>query len=343
MTVRVKSDFAAFPFSPFPLFPSYTNRNSLMATAKKKQSTSPVAARLRKLFSWLFGPGRLALILVLLAALFVGGAYLAWVKLKPRILGSPAYRIGPEQVEVTPQPPWIQCDVREEVFRSPTLDGPLSLMDDDIVERIANGFARHPWVWKVERVAKQYGSIKVAIVYRKPVCMVKVRDGWVPVDVEAVLLPTGDFTPLETARYPHLLGVDREPTGLAGSRWADARVVGGAEIAAALGDAWEPMRLDHIEPLAADPTTTAQSDPSGPSRPDGFSGRSAEPFFTLVTRSGTRILWGYAPGANVLREPPAAEKVARLQHYFADKDTLDGLQGKPQELDVRKLPPAVRP
>ena len=96
-------------------------------------------------------------------------------KLKDSNSRSPDYRIGPEQVEITPQPPWIQqSDIRAEVFRNPTLDGPLSIMDDDLAERIANAFARHPWVAKVERVTKQYGSVKVELVYRKPVCMVEV-------------------------------------------------------------------------------------------------------------------------------------------------------------------------
>jgi hypothetical protein len=314
--------------------------------AKKKPSASADTASLRGLFSWIFGPGRLPLFLVLLFVLFIGGAWYAWVKLKPSILGWPEYRIAPEQVEVTPQPAWIpQSDVRAEVLRSPALDGALSITDDDLAERIHNAFVRHSWVAKVERVTKQYGTVKVELVYRKPVLMVELpRGGFLPVDVEAVLLPTADFTPTEATRYPRLSGVDREPTGLAGSRWADARVIGAAEIAAVLIDKWEPMRLDHIEPSAADPAAAPQGNAARPSPPDAFAGRSAEPFFTLVVKhSGTRILWGYAPGANALAEPSAAEKVARLQRYLETKDNLDGPDGKPQQLDVRTLRPSVGP
>jgi hypothetical protein len=313
-----------------------------MAAAKKKPSASPAAAWVRGLLGWIVGPGRTALVLVLLVGLFGGGAWWAWTLRKDRILASPEYRIGPEQVEVTAQPPWIHSDIRAEVLCSPTLDGRLSLVDDDITERIGNAFTRHPWVWKVERVTKRYGTMKVEIVYRKPVCMVQVPGGSLPVDVEAVLLPPGDFTSSEAARYPQLLGVDREPAGLPGSRWGDAKVIGGAEIAAALGGAWEPMRLRYIEPSAADPAAFV---PGGASRqsPDGFAGRSPEPFFTLITDRGTRILWGYAPGANGLGELPAAEKVARLKRYVTKNDMLDDPQGKPQQLDVRTLPPSVQP
>ncbi len=303
-----------------------------MPAAKKQQSSFPAA----HVLSWVFGSGRIVTVLLLIMALFAGGAWYAWIKLKDRILAAPEYQLGPEQVEVTPQPSWIpQSDVRAEVFRSPTLDGRLSLMDDDLARRIADAFARHPWVAKVGSVTKKYGGVKVEVVYRKPVCMVQVPGGGVPVDAEAVLLPTeaGDFTPTEAARYPKLWGVDRGPIGSAGARWNDARVIGGAEIAAALDEKWEPMRLEHIEPSAAD---TAGSSPSDV-------GRTAEPIFTLVTRRGSRITWGYAPGANAVGELSAAEKVARLQHYFETKDSLDGPEGKPQQLNIRDLPAAVHP
>ena len=301
-----------------------------MAAARKQQSGSPAAAHLRRLFSWLFGPARTLVVVVLLVGLFIGGACWAWNHFQGRILAAREYQIGPEQVEVTPQPAWIpQSDVRAEVLRSPMLDGRLSIVDDDVVKRIADAFARHPWVAKVGSVSKKYGVVKVELVYRKPVCVVEQPGGGLPVDVEAVLLPTemGDITPTEAARYPRLSGVDRPPPGPAGTRWGDARVIGGAEIAAALADKWELMRLDHIEPSAADTT----------------SGRLAEPVFTLVTHRGTRIAWGYAPGANAVGELRPTEKVARLQKYFEDNDTLDGPEGKAQTLDIHDLPPPVRP
>jgi hypothetical protein len=146
-----------------------------------------------------------------------------------------------------------------------------------------------------------------------------------PVDGEGVVLPTEDFTPPEAARYLRLVvGTNQKPDLSAGQRWADAKVVGGAEIAAVLGPVWEALRLKQIVPLPAAAGAAA----------------NREPLFALFTQAGTRILWGYAPGANMLGEPPAAEKVARLQRHVAIHDTLDGPQGKPQELDVRTLAPA---
>ena len=181
-----------------------------------------------------------------------------------------------------------------------------------MTERVARAFARHPWIAKVVQVRKKYpASVTVDLVYRRPVCMVEVPGGLVPVDVEGVLLPPQDFSPVEATHYPRLAGIGQKPTVRPGERWADAKVLGGAEIAAAVLADWEPLGLQRIEPAAADP-----------GRP------SAEPLFVLVTRGGSRIVWGYAPAANVPGELSAGEKLARLKRYLADHDTLDAPGGQ---------------
>ena len=103
--------------------------------------------------------------------------------------------------------------------------------------------------------------------------------------------------------------------------WGDPRVVGGAEIAAALAEVWQPWRLERIVPSPRAPAGTV------------------EPTYQLVTRGGTRILWGLAPDSKASGEISAAEKVARLRQYLADHATFEGRDG-PQELDVRTLPAA---
>jgi hypothetical protein len=165
--------------------------------------------------------------------------------------------------------------------------------------------------------------------------MVEVPGGLLPVDVEATLLPSADFSPSEAARYPRLTGVQRVPTGPVGARWPDAKVVGAAEIAATLGSAWEAMKLQSIVPLEADPASRPAAGDSG--------SHSAEPFFALMTRGKTRILWGYAPGAGAAGELPAAEKVARLRRYLSDHDTLDGPEAGRKDLDIRRFPPSAGP
>lgn len=300
-----------------------------MASAKKRTSSSAVPTWLHRLFAWLWGSGRPALIVLAIVGLLGAGTYMAWQKIKPRVLGLPEYRVGPEQVEITPpQPDWIHTDIRQEVFRDPTLGGPLSLLDDDLTKRISKAFSRRPWVARVIRVSKRHPasakaeSVRVELVYREPVCMVEVANGSYAVDAEGVVLPSQDFTSTEATHYPRLVGVDRRPSSPAGRLWGDAKVIGGAEIAAALAPVWDAMKLDYI----AGSVENASNTP----------GRQAmEPVFSVYTQAKTRIIWGYAPGANVPGEASADKKVARLKHYFAEHDTLDGPNGQPQELDIR--------
>lgn len=306
-----------------------------MCAAKKKEPSPSSPLWLGSLFQWLLGAGRPVFIVLVVMGILCGGGYLAWVKLKPRILASPEYRVGPEQIEITPLPPWIRTDIRFDVLRNPSVDGTLSLMDDDLTERLAKAFAQHPWVAKVESVTKQFPAlVKVSLVYRKPVCMIEVPDGVLPVNEEGVVLPTttADFTSIEVTRYPLFVRIEQRPTIPPGGRWFDPRVIGAAEIAAALGPAWERMRLHRIETMDIDPAASAASAAASDSS------RGAQgPIFAVFTRLGSRIVWGHAPGAKTSAEVPVAEKVARLEKYLADYDTLDGPQGKRHDFDVRTL------
>ena len=161
------------------------------------------------------------------------------------------YVVTPQKVEITPPPGWIHSDVRSEVFRSANLDGALSSLDEDLAGRIGSAFALHPWVASVAGVRLlPQGRVTVDLVYRRPACMVEIRDGLFPVDARGVLLPVEDFSPVEASRYPKLIGVDSAPLGATGESWGDARVVGGAEIAELLLHVWDEWALAEIEPSA---------------------------------------------------------------------------------------------
>jgi hypothetical protein len=264
----------------------------------------------------------------LLVVLLLAGWYLVWLKVGDRVLASSDYVVGPRQVEITPPPQWIHTDIRSEVFRTASLDGPLSIMDDQLTERIHRAFSLNPWVAKVVRVTKHPPArVKVELVYRRPACMVAVPGDLLPVDAHGVLLPYGndDFSAVEKSRYPLLVGVNTAPVGTVGECWGDARVVGGAEIAAALGEVWDELNLQQIVPSAPLATGVAE-----------------EPTYTLVTRRGTRILWGRAPGTKVPGELSAADKVARLKKYAGQYGSLEGAGG-PQELDIYRLRISARP
>jgi len=293
-----------------------------MSPAKKKKRSSPLPPALQKLLAFVRGPGRSLVLTVLIVAALVGGWLAIWygTSVRQYVLSSGEFIVTPQKVEITPLPPWIHSDVRGEVFRGVGLDEPLSIMDDDLAEQISNAFSLHPWVSKVHRVLKHHPArVEVELAYRRPVCMVAVPGGLFPVDTEGVLLPVGDFSPVEAARYPRLAGVDSLPVGTAGDRWGDPAVVGGAQIAAALGEAWGELGLAEILP-SGDPAT----------------GTAEERMYILATDRGTRIFWGRAPGGNAIGELPAADKVALLKKYAQEHGDLEGHNG-PQNLDVRRL------
>jgi hypothetical protein len=294
-----------------------------MSPAKKDRSIPLLPVGLKNLAMLPAGPGRTITAIALLCACLAIGGSLVWAGVKSHVLCSPDYTITQQQVHVTPLPKWIHADVRAEVFRNASLDRPLSILDDDLTERIANAFALHPWVAKVVRVTKNSPSqIHVELVYRRPVCMVDVSGDLLPVDAEGILLPSGDFSPIERLSYPCLADITTRPMGPIGQRWGDSRVVGGAAIASVLEPAWQQLRLFRIVPA------TRQGAPP-----------NEEPAsYELRTTTGARVLWGLAPGAKAPNEMPAMEKVARLVQYLTDHGSLEPPAG--QVLDVRKLPPA---
>jgi hypothetical protein len=289
-----------------------------------KKNTEPAPQRSA---GWFFGGSNLPLVVFILAA-FIGGATLAWMQMKSRIFSAEDSVVGPGQIELTPPPPWAaRSNIVPTVLLSLAAEGRLSIHDENLIMRLKNSFEAHPWIESARVRKMPPAKVKVDAVYRKPVCMIKVPGGRLPVDAHGFLLPSEDFTPIQTVRdYLSCDSVEQMPTTPVGCRWADASVLGAAEIAAAIGDDWKQLEISAIVPQR-----------------EQTAGRLTEPTFWLATasRGATRIFWGYAPGANVSGDLPAAEKVARLKNYFA-RGTWDGPENRHQDLDVRSLPPAAR-
>jgi hypothetical protein len=193
---------------------------------------------------------------------------------------------------------------------------------DVFSSRIRTAFELHPWVASVQRITKRLPSaLDIELAYRKPIAAVESRDAsgvsFLPIDEHAVRLPDGDFTDVERRYLPRIAGVTGRP--LVGDTWVDDRVVGGAQLAAALADVWQQLRL--VEILAD----------VKPSSSDGQSACS----FDIVTSGGTRIVWGSAPGKEAsANESTATQKRERLLEYAARHKHLDSING-PAELDIR--------
>lgn len=291
--------------------------------ASQKGTLAPVGSAVR--FS--LGRGRWVMLPLIAAGIAAAGSWMLWQHVREDVLAEPEYKVTYDRIELTPPPPWIHSPIKEPALRDASLDEPLSLMDPELPARIARALELHPWVAKVERVTPQYPArIIVELSYRQPVCMVELPAGYYPVDAEATLLPTDDFTSADPQHYPQLRGIESPPLGMVGSRWDEPRVVGGAAVAATLVENWEPWNLAAILPSGA---------------ADG--GHNGDEYtYRLVTDGGTEIIWGNAPGREVSPEPDAARKISRLAARYAERGSLDD---KPDEepLDLRSNVVAVPP
>lgn len=301
-----------------------------MSAAKNKEPSSPKPAdKVFVFLGWLvWGPPRGLTWSCIALAAFAAISFGLWRHIAPRVLTGRDYQLGPRDFEITPPPSWVRSDLTGDVVRSLSLDASLSLLDDDLTERIYKAFAAQAWVAKVDRVAKQHPArVRVDLVYRRPVCMVEAAgtplpgssqqtpQRLLPVDVTGVLLPERDFNDADRQRYPRLTGIPSAPPSMAGNRWSDARVLGGAQIASALVEVWKDLSLERIVASKKADTSLGSEDYT----------------YEIFTIGGTRIQWGYAPNAKIAGEVPVADKISRLKKMLKEQGTLDG----PQIIDLR--------
>lgn len=301
-----------------------------MSAKKKTNDEAPAAASAKR--TRVGRGGRWLAITGVIVAVTGGACYAVWQQVRGHVLAGVHYQVEPETIAISPTPPWIKTDVKAEVIRDASFAGPLSLLDNELTVRIAGLFSTHPWVAQVLRVSKRYpAGLDVVLSYRRPVAMVELRDGALPIDAQGVVLPTFDFTSEEAAGYPRIAEINNTPAGAVGKPWGDPRVAGAARVAAALLNDWQALKFSHI--------VTAGGRP----------GREGVDYvYAVFTTSGTRILWGAAPAGDGLGEAPAAQKVTRLKQYLADNGSLDGPDG-PQQLKfsetgelVRQARPAIK-
>jgi len=255
------------------------------------------------------------------------GGFAIWQQVRDFVAAHDEYRLTAADIEITPPPPWVRGDIRAQVLRDaglgPGPDGGMSILDDQLVERLHQAFSLHPWVERVERVSKRHPAhVDVELVYRRPAAMVEIPGaegaGLYPVDADGVLLPSSDFSPVEALVYPRLAGVESSPLGPVGMRWGDPVVAGGARIAAVLQPQWATLNLWSIRWV----------------KPSAGSDASAPAIYDLTAAGGNVIHWGAAPGSEPPGEPTAEKKLARLQSIAARSGTLDAPAAK--GLDLRR-------
>jgi hypothetical protein len=229
------------------------------------------------------------------------------------------YLLPSSEIEITQPPHWVPRQLLHDVIENANLPEKLRLLDATLVHDVSEAFRLNPWVEDVVSVTKSYpAKVVVVLNYRRPVAMVEVKQGQYPIDSHGVLLPPQDFSVSDTRMYPFVTGVVSTPQGPAGTLWGDPVVEGAAGLAAELGPSWKKLGLATILcPASAD--DRAKID---------------EGVFVLLSKGGSRIVWGHAPGTDHPGELSTKQKVGRLEDYVKRFGSFDQPQG-PYQIDIR--------
>jgi hypothetical protein len=269
---------------------------------------------------------------LLLLLLAVGIAY-GWRTWGRDALARADQRLTVENLQITPQPEWIERNVAAEVFRDASL-GRLSLLDSELTPKVHHAFEMHPWVAEVPRVGKRPGgTILVELRYRRPVAWVEIPDeltafegkGLFPIDRDAVLLPKEEFE-TRVDRFPliRIAVPNPEPWGLEGQPWDDARIEGAAKIADALHDCWRELKLYLIRAKSV-----------GTDRSAG----NRATVYEIVTEDTTTFVWGSAPGHEQPGELTAFDKIERMRRALQNRYSM---QLSPIDLRAAHVPAGSR-
>lgn len=297
--------------------------NQKVARKKKPEEAPP------GLVSRLFAQRAKVLVVLVVVMLLGWGMQGMWQHFAPQVIQREQYLLTDERVTISELPEWIVGDVRGEAVRNAGLAGRLSVLDDAFAQVVEDAFVLHPWVESVDRIIKRYpAGVHVELTYRRPVAVVELVNQnvvqLVPIDRFGVHLPSLEVPNIRKRYLPRIGGiVERPPVG---QPWSDARVLGAAEIALQLTPVWDTFHLVDILPSA---------------RPE-IRGQDRYFVFNLITRGGTKVVWGAAPNAAPADEAEFAAKLDRLRRCAEKYGPLDSVRG-PAVVDVRSQELAITP
>jgi hypothetical protein len=173
---------------------------------------------------WLLKMTALLLILGVFLLGLIALGRTAWQQLQEH----PRYTIHFADIDCPPPPHRQRAEFLDEVQYLSNLPDHLQLLEEDLSKRLADAFARHPWVEKVERVVLlPTRQVQVRLRYRRPVLAVPLAGQLRVVDAQGVLLPRD--TP--ATRLPVFSGPVPPPRNRAGLPWGNAAIEAAAQKA----------------------------------------------------------------------------------------------------------------
>jgi len=253
---------------------------------------------------------------VSLVAICVGGLHFC----RRHVMTSPEYRVAAPKVS-RPNAPWWEKAFGEEIDKSCAFAGGASILDDELLEKIAAGYARCPWVKEVTSLDKQFPNrVAAEISVRWPAAAVEVMTSrgrrYVLVGDDGVRLPKTYATwPQRGLDVPFIVGV-RAAAPDAGEAWRDRSVTDAIAIVRLL-------RQSEVVRGAINITAVDVSNSGG-----RISNARSE--FLVLAENNCVIEWGRAPGTSQPGELPGEEKIRKFESFLAESN-----QTSNRTLDLR--------
>jgi hypothetical protein len=288
-----------------------------LAAPRTKQPANQRARHPHPVALQVFRPLRLAK-LAFVVGLIVFLPYL--IPRLPDLRAQPEYRFTADDIQLAPAPKLpTPINLVEQIRRQNHLPGEMSLLDPDLCKKLSTAFSTHLWIARVVSVEKMFPAVVVVRVeYRRPVAMVQVKGGRVPIDATGTVLPSEDFGLEDVAKFPSIRLAGSSNLVAQAGRFKDRGLTGAVQIAELLGSKWDALGLEAIElPRTAEKSQSPENIP-----------------FQLQTKVGSTIIWGRAPGTDHPGELTAAQKIARLEKYLAEFGGFARPNG-PYEIDIR--------
>ncbi len=243
---------------------------------------------------------------VVLLTLCVGGLYLC----RSYVVASEKYRVvAPKLALPEPKPQWWEKGFEKQINRACAFAEGASILEKSLLQQIADGYQRCPWVKQVRWVKKQFPNrVEASILIRWPRAAVALgaRRGlrYYLVGEDAVRLPkTYQHWPQPGLNVPFITGTGAAPPP-PGRPWPERSVLHAIEIVGVLKSS--NVIKNSVNITAVDVSNY-----------EGRLDRTKSEFLVLAENNCV-IEWGRAPGTDKPGELPVEEKIAKFERFLAE-------------------------
>ena len=245
---------------------------------------------------------------VFATTILIGSAIFLWERHQETIVNLDEFSLTQEKILLTPQPHWSELDLRKMVLDQSNGEQ-ASILDTGLVPRTAGIMKQVGFVEQINSIEKSKAGLNIDVIYREPVALVELsavtmKNKWpngqidrtvlLPVDRNGVLMPESIGDNLNLPWIAVLFPSQFEATW---EQWPDERIHDAAAISSAFKRPLSELGIQRI--------TTNQVDSTDSNlRPKPFE---------LYSGSGTRIVWGNAPGKEAESEVDALKKIRAIE------------------------------